>query len=79
MSKIQVARNMKIEGGFLSVLAGLASWAIPFIAKTVLPALGVGALSSLASTGMQKQVGDSCLSKRAAVYVRLKQMGNEFC
>ena len=25
MSKIQVARNMKIEGGFLSVLAGLAS------------------------------------------------------
>jgi len=54
MSKTQVARNMKIEGGFLSLLAGLASRAIPFIAKTVLPALGVGAMSSLASTGMQK-------------------------
>ena len=50
MSKTQVARKMKIEGGFLSLLAGLDSRAIPFIAKTVLPALGVGTLSSLAST-----------------------------
>ena len=59
MPKIQVARNMKIEGGFLSLLAGLASGAIPLIAKTVLPALGFGALSSLASTGVQKLVGDT--------------------
>jgi len=58
MSKTQVARNMKIEGGFLSLLAGLASRAIPLIAKTVLPALGVGALHSLSSTGVQKLVGD---------------------
>jgi len=50
MSKTQAARNMKIEGGFLSLLAGLASRAIPFIAKIVLPALGVGAWSRLAST-----------------------------
>jgi len=42
LSKTQVARKMKIEGGFLSLLAGLASRAIPLIAKTVLPALGVG-------------------------------------
>ena len=50
MSKMQLAHNMKIEGGFLSALAGL----IPFLTGTVLPALGVGALSALASTGVQK-------------------------
>ena len=37
---------MKIEGGFLPALAGL----IPFLTGTVLPALGVEALSGLAST-----------------------------
>ena len=40
---------MKIEGEFLTALAGL----IPFLTGTVLPALGVGALSGLASTGVQ--------------------------
>ena len=51
MSKTQLAHNMKIEGGFLPALAEL----IPFLTGTVLPALGVGALSGLASTGVQKQ------------------------
>jgi len=64
MSKTQVARNMKIEEGFLSLLAGSASRAIPLIAKTVLPALGIGALSSLASTGVQKLVGDGLYTKK---------------
>ena len=41
---------MKIEGGFLPMLAGLIS----FLTRTVLPALGAGALSGLASTGVQK-------------------------
>ena len=45
---------MKIEGGFLTALAGL----IPFITGTVLPALGVGALSGLASTAVQKVIGN---------------------
>ena len=49
MWKTQLAYNMKIEGGFLPALAGL----IPFVTGTVLPALGVGALSGLASTGVQ--------------------------
>ena len=35
MSKAQLARNMKIEGGFLPTLTGL----IPFLAATVSPAL----------------------------------------
>ena len=54
MSKKQLAHNMKIEGGFLSALAGL----IAFLTETVLPALGVGALSGLASTGVQKLIGN---------------------
>ena len=45
MSKTQLAHNSKIEGGFLPALAGL----IPCLTGTVLPALGVGALSGLAS------------------------------
>ena len=45
VKKTQLAYNMKIEGGFLPMLAGL----IPFITGTDLPALGVGALSRLAS------------------------------
>ena len=46
MSKIQLAHNMKIEGGFLPALAGL----ILFLTGTVLPTLGVRTLSGLAST-----------------------------
>jgi len=52
MSKSQVAHNMKAQGGFLPLLAGLASQALPFLTGTVLPALGVG----LASIGVQKLV-----------------------
>jgi len=78
MSKTQVARNMKIEGGILSLLAGLASRAIPFIAKTVLPALGVGALSSLASTGVQKLVGDGLYIKKSGCVCEIETYGKRF-
>ena len=50
MSKTQLAHNMKIDGVFLPALAGL----IPFLTGTVSPALVVGTLSALASTGVQK-------------------------
>jgi len=49
MSKRQVVHNMKIEGGFLGFLAGLAAKALPFLAKTVLPTLATGALSGVGS------------------------------
>ena len=49
ISKTQLAHNIKMEGGFLPALAGL----IPFLIGTVLPALGVGDLTGLASTGVQ--------------------------
>jgi len=54
MSKRQVVHNMKIEGGFLGFLAGLAAKALPFLAKTVLPTLATGALSGVGSALAQK-------------------------
>ena len=57
MSSKQLKHNKKIEGGFLGLLAGLAARVLRLVAKTVLPALGVGALSGLASSGEQKAMG----------------------
>ena len=62
MSKTQLDHNMKIEGGFLPALAGL----IPFLTRTVLPALGVGALSRLASTGVQKLIRNGLYLKKGS-------------
>ena len=41
MLRTKLAYNMKIERGFLPMLAGL----LPFLSETVLPDLAVGALS----------------------------------
>ena len=60
ISKTQLAHNAKIEGGFLPAFAGLIS----FLTGTVLPALGVGALSGLASLGVQKLIGNGLFLKR---------------
>ena len=60
MSKTQLAHNAKIEAGFLPALAGL----IPFLTGTVLPALGVGALSGLASSGVKKRIGNGLYLKK---------------
>ena len=51
-----------MEGGFLPALAGL----IPFLTGTVLPALGVGALSGLASTGVQKLIANELYLKKGS-------------
>ena len=58
MSRTQLA--FKIEEGFLPMLAGL----IPFLTWTVLPALGDGAISKLASTGVQKLIGNGLYLKK---------------
>ena len=68
MTSKQLKHNTKIEGGFLGLLAGLVARALPMIARTVLPALGVGTLSGLASSGVQKASGlylkkGGCVSK----------------
>ena len=67
MSSRQLKHNMKVEGGFLSLLAGLAARALPMLAKTVLQALGVGALSGLASTGVQKAIGSGLYLKKGGL------------
>ena len=59
MSRRRSAYNMKIEGEFLPVMAGLISC----LTGTVLPALGVGALSGLASTAVQKLIGNGLYLK----------------
>ena len=71
MSKTQLAHNMKIEGGFLPALAGL----IPFLARTVLSDLGVGALSGLASTGVQKLIGNGLYLKKGGSMCQIETDG----
>ena len=61
---------MKIEGGFLPALAGL----IPFLTGTVLPALGVGALSELASTGVQKLIRNGLYLKNGGSVCQIELM-----
>ena len=67
MSSKQLKHNMKVEGGFVGLLAGLAARALPFVAKNVLPALGVGALSGLASTGVSKAMGSGLYLKKGGL------------
>ena len=53
---------MKIQGGFLPALAGLIS----FLTGTVSQALGVVALSGLASMGVQKLIGNGLYLKKGS-------------
>ena len=64
MSKSLLAHNKKVEGGFIGMLASLAARSLPMLAKTVLPALGVGALTGLASSGVQKVMGQGLYLKK---------------
>ena len=66
--RMSKTHNMKIEGGFLPVLAGL----IPFLSGTVLPALGVGALSRLASSGVQKLIENGLYLKKGSGVCRIE-------
>ena len=68
MSKTQLAHNAIVEGGFLPALAGL----IPFLTGTVLPALGVGAISGLASSGVQKLIGNGLYLKKGSGVCRIE-------
>ena len=68
---MQLAHNMKIEGEFLLALAGL----IPFLTGTVLPALGVGALSRLTSMGVQKLIENGLYLKKGSGVCRIDTDG----
>ena len=76
MSKKQLKHNLKVEGGFLGLLAGLAARALPMLARTVLPALGVGALSGLASSGVQKAMGNGLYFKKGGLIARVEMDGH---
>ena len=75
MSKKQLQHNIKVEGGLLGLLAGLAARALPMIARTVLPALGVGALSGLASSGVQKAMGSGLYLKKGGLVSQVETDG----
>ena len=75
MSSRQLKHNTKVEGGFLGLIAGLAARALPMLAKTVLPALGVGALSGLASTGVQKSMGSGLYLKKGGLVSQVETDG----
>ena len=62
---------MKIEGGYLPALAGL----IPFLTGTVLPAKRVGALSGLASMGVQKLIESGLYLKKGGRVCRKETDG----
>ena len=76
MSSRQLKRNTKKESGFLGLLAGLAARALPMIARTVLPSLGVGALSRLASTGVQKAMGSGLYLKKGGLVNQVETDGH---
>jgi len=75
MSKTQVAFNKTVKGGFLPLLLGLAAKVLPILTGTVLPALGVGALSGLASTGVQKIMGNGLYLKKGGCVCRIETDG----
>ena len=72
MSRRQLAYKTKMEGAFLPMLTGF----IPFLTGTVLPALGVGALSGLASTGVQKLIGNGLYLKKGGRVCRIEADGS---
>ena len=75
MSLKQLKHNTKIEGGFIGLLAGLAARALPMLAKTVLPALGIGALSGLASSGVQKAMRSGLYLKKGGCVSQVETDG----
>ena len=75
MSLKQLKHNTKIGGGFLGLLAGLAARALPMVARSVLPTLDTGALSGLASSGVQKMMGSGLYLKKGGLVSQVETDG----
>jgi len=79
MRKRQVEHNKIVEGRFLSLLAGLAAKAIPFVTKTVFPTLATGALSgvgsALAQKATNKAMGNGLYLKKGNIIARVETDG----
>ena len=59
LSGKQIHANLKVEGGFLGMLASLAATALPWLAKTILPGLATGLISG----GVEKAISGSGIEK----------------
>ena len=57
MSKHQVKANIRVEGGFLGMLASLAARFLPSLLSKVAPALLGGLATGLISSGVEKAIG----------------------
>ena len=78
MSPTQFKHNLTMEGGFLGMLAGLADLALPFLAtaaKTILPHLGIGALSGVANAGVHKLMGKGLYLKKGGCVGKVETDG----
>ena len=76
MSAALLKGNMKKEDGFLPMLDLLASTALPILAKTVFPALGVGALSVVGSADVSNAMGSGLYLKPSGCVCTKKPSGN---
>ena len=76
LSKKQIKYNLKIEGGFLGMLAGLAASFLPKLASIILPALGVGAAQELAATAVKKIVGNGLYLKKGGCICKIEHDGH---
>ena len=74
LSLKQIKHNMKIEGGFLPMLMSLAKSALPIISSIAKP-LGIGALTGLASTGVQKLFGNGLYLKKGGCLCQIETDG----
>ena len=59
LSGKQIHANLKVEGGFLGMLASLAATALPWLAKTILPGLATGLISG----GVERAISGSGIEK----------------
>ena len=75
MSATQLKHNTKIEGGVLGMLAGLALRSVPMKAKIVLPVLGVGCLSGLALSKVQKAMMSGLYLKKGGCVFQVETDG----
>ena len=82
MSSRQLKYNMKTEGGFLGallpMLAGVGRAVAPAllgVAKKAVPALATGALSGLASTGVNKIFGNGLYLKKGGMIAQVETDG----
>ena len=82
MSSRQLKHNVKTEGGFLGALLPMlgavgrvAAPALLGIAKKAVPALATGALSGLASTGVNKLFGNGLYLKKGGMIAQVETDG----